>query len=283
MKFGAISGNAHFSIQPQPLARALEERGFESVWFAEHTHIPASRKSPYPFGGELPEVYWSMQDPFASAMAAAAVTDNLKVGTGVCLVIEHDPIYLAKQITTIDRLSGGRFLFGIGGGWNAEEMENHGTPFKHRWKVLRERIEAMKAIWTQKEASYAGEFVNFEAIWQDPKPLTQPHPPILLGALGPYGLQRVVDYCDGWIVVDGDKTQSLRKGLATLAEKAEASGRDLSSIEITVMLPSKPKAEIFSQYRDLGIDRVAMFLPDYGEDKALRTIDATAEQMREFL
>jgi probable F420-dependent oxidoreductase len=283
MKFGAVTGNAHFSIQPQVLARALEERGFESVWFAEHTHIPASRKSPYPFGGDLPEIYWSMLDPFASAMAAAAVTENLRVGTGVCLVIEHDPIYLAKQIATIDRLSGGRFLFGIGGGWNAEEMENHGTPFKRRWKVLRERIEAMKAIWTEKEASYHGEFVNFEAIWQEPKPLTQPHPPILLGALGPYGLQRVVDYCDGWIVVDGDRRASLRKGLATLSEKAQAAGRDPATIEKTVMLPGKPDPAVFAEYQDLGIDRVAMFMPDYGEDKAIRALDATAEQMQKFL
>lgn len=282
MHFGAICGNGSFSIQPQALARAAEDRDFESLWFPEHTHIPASRKSPYPFGGDLPEIYWNMQDPFASAMAAAAVTERLKVGTGICLVIEHDPIYLAKQVATIDRLSDGRFLFGIGGGWNAEEMEHHGTPFKRRWKVLRERVEAMKAIWTEKEASYAGEFVNFDAIWAEPKPLTQPHPPVLLGGLGPKGLQRVVDYCDGWIVLDFDGAKTLEVALRDLEAKAEASGRDPASIEKTVMLPARPDAALFARYQELGMDRAVIFLPDYGEQKALRTLDQTAEIARSY-
>jgi probable F420-dependent oxidoreductase len=282
MHFGAICGNGHFSIQPAPLGRALEERSFESVWFPEHTHIPAARTSPYPFGGELPEIYWNMQDPFLSALAAAAATERLKVGTGICLVVEHDLIYLAKQVATLDRLSGGRFLFGIGGGWNAEEMENHGTPFARRWKVLRERIEAMKAIWTQKEASYAGEFVHFDAIWAEPKPLTHPHPPILLGGLGPKGLQRVVDYCDGWIVLDVDGGRSVAAGIEALTKRAEAAGRDPASIEKTVMLPARPDAARFARYRELGMDRTVVFLPDYGEDKALRRIDQIAELMPDF-
>ncbi len=184
MDYGAVMFPTEYSIAPDELARALEERGFESVWFPEHTHIPASRKSPWPGGGELPRDYWSAYDPFIALMAAAAATKRLKLGTGICLVIERDPIVTAKEVATLDRLSGGRVLFGIGGGWNAEEMAHHGTAWKSRWRVLRERVLAMKKIWTEREASYQGEFVRFEKIWADPKPLQKPHPPIIIGGDG---------------------------------------------------------------------------------------------------
>ena len=282
MHFGAICGNAAFSIRPDTLARALEERGFESAWFPEHTHIPASRRSAYPFGGELPEIYWSMMDPFASAMAAAAATEQLRVGTGICLVVEHEPIYLAKQIATIDLLSGGRFLFGIGGGWNAEEMEHHGTPFERRWKVLRERILAMKEIWTQEEASFSGEFVNFERIWSMPKPVQQPHPPILLGALGPVGLKRVVDYCDGWILVDGDGGKTLDRALETLRERADAAGRALATIDTTVFTAAAPEEGLYAGYRERGVDRVVHFVHDRKVAKVMATLDAAAELIPKF-
>jgi probable F420-dependent oxidoreductase len=199
MKLGILMFATDYAIRPDELARACEERGFESVWFPEHTHIPASRRSPWPVGGELPRDYWHTYDLFVSLMAAAAATRTIKLGSGICLVIERDPIVLAKEVASVDQLSGGRLLFGIGGGWNAEEMAHHGTPFTRRWKILRERIEAVKLIWTQEAAEYHGEFVNFDPLWSYPKPLQQPHPPILLGTLSTQGLQRVVRYCDGWI------------------------------------------------------------------------------------
>jgi probable F420-dependent oxidoreductase len=198
MKLGILMFATDYAIRPDELARACEERGFESVWFPEHTHIPTSRRSPWPVGGELPRDYWHTHDLFVSLMAAAAATRTIKIGSGICLVIERDPIVMAKEVASVDQLSSGRLLFGIGGGWNAEEMAHHGTPFQRRWKVLRERIEAMKAIWSQEAAEYHGEFVNFDPIWCAPKPLQKPHPPILLGTLSSQGLQRVVRYCDGW-------------------------------------------------------------------------------------
>src|SRR5215475_11250144 len=171
MDFGVVMFPTEYAIQPDELARALEERGFESLWVPEHTHIPASRKSPWPGGGSLPREYWSAYDPFVALTAAAAATRRLRLGTGICLVIERDPIVTAKEVATLDRLSGGRVVFGIGGGWNAEEMDHHGTAFKTRWRVLRERVLAMKEIWTKDEAEFHGEFVNFDKIWSQPNPV----------------------------------------------------------------------------------------------------------------
>src|SRR5438093_4679683 len=170
MQCGIAMFATEYAIRPDDLARALEERGFESLWIPEHTHIPASRKSPWPGGPNLPREYWYSYDPFLALTAAATVTNRLRLATGICLVIERDPITTAKEVATLDRLSGGRFIFGIGGGWNAEEMEHHGTPFKRRWRVLRERVLAMKKIWTEEEAEYRGELVNFDKIWAHPKP-----------------------------------------------------------------------------------------------------------------
>jgi probable F420-dependent oxidoreductase len=202
MKLGVFSYNTEYGMRPDDLARALEERGFESFWVGEHTHIPAERRTPYPGGGELPRPYYHMADPFVSLAAAATATTTLKIGTAICLVTERDPITLAKEVATLDWLSDGRFILGVGAGWNAEEMENHGTPFKARWKVLRERVEAMKKIWTEEQASYRGEFVRFERIVSNPKPVQKPHPPILFGGATERARQRVVDFCDGWIPID---------------------------------------------------------------------------------
>src|SRR5207247_4273427 len=171
MDHGVVMFPTEYAIAPDELARALEDRGFESVWFPEHTHIPASRRSPFPGGTDLPRDYWSSYDPFVALMAAAAVTRRLRLGTGICLVIERDPITTAKEVATLDRLSGGRVLFGIGGGWNAEEMANHGTEWKSRWRLLRERVLAMKELWTKREAELKGEGVRFEEVWADPEPM----------------------------------------------------------------------------------------------------------------
>ncbi|MGH7310742.1 MAG: TIGR03619 family F420-dependent LLM class oxidoreductase, partial [Candidatus Rokuibacteriota bacterium] len=197
MDFGVVMFATDYAIRPDELGRALEERGFESLWVPEHTHIPASRRSPWPGGPNLPREYWHSYDPFVALTAAATVTTRLRLGTGICLVIERDPITTAKEVASLDRLSGGRFIFGIGGGWNAEEMENHGTDFKKRWRVLRERVLAMKEIWTKEEAEFHGEFVRFDKIWSHPKPLQKPHPPILMGGDGPTTFDRVIEFADG--------------------------------------------------------------------------------------
>jgi probable F420-dependent oxidoreductase len=215
MKFGVSMFNTDYSIRIDDLALEVEARGLESLWVPEHTHIPKSRKSPWPGGPTLPKEYWHAHDPFVALATAAAVTSRLKIGTGICLVVERDPITLAKEVASLDFLSRGRFLFGIGSGWNAEEMENHGTDFKKRWRVLREKILAMKEIWTKDEAEFHGEFVNFDPIWSYPKPVQKPHPPILLGVNTPKGRERIVDYCDGWFPIAA-RAGDLAAGIADL-------------------------------------------------------------------
>src|SRR3954451_11502997 len=189
LQFGLAMFPADYAIQPVELGRLAEERGFESLWFPEHTHIPVSRETPYPAGGDLPPEYWHTHDPFVALAAVAATTERLRVGPGICLIVERDPITTAKEVASLDRISNGRFLFGIGAGWNREEMANHGTDPDRRFGLMRERVEAMKAIWTQGEASYHGEQVRFDRIWSWPKPAQHPHPPVLIGGNGP----RVLD------------------------------------------------------------------------------------------
>lgn len=274
MKLGVTMFATDYAMRPDDLARECEARGFESIWFPEHTHIPASRKSPWPGGGELPKEYWHTHDLFVAMMAAAAVTKTIKIGSGICLVIERDPILMAKEVASVDALSNGRLLFGIGGGWNAEEMEHHGTPFKKRWKVLRERIEAMKEIWTKEEAEYHGEFVNFDKIWSYPKPAQQPNPPILLGTMSAKGIDRVVRYCNGWIPV-GVTPKTLpaaQQDLKTLAEKA---GRKASDFPISIF-GAPGKEDTLKQFQDLGVDRVVVFLPSAGAEKVLPMLDQYA-------
>ena len=199
MKFGASMFFTDYSMTPAELARALEERGFDIVWAPEHSHIPLSRKTPFILGGDLPKRYYDVMDPFVTLTAAAAATKTLKLGTGVCLIAQRDPIQTAKLVASIDQVSGGRFVFGVGNGWNQDEMENHGTVFATRHKLARERIEAMKAIWTQPKAEYHGEFVDFDPMMAWPKPVQKPHPPILVGGAFPYSARRAVRYGDGWM------------------------------------------------------------------------------------
>src|SRR5215217_6807047 len=199
MHIGAAMFFTDYSMTPAELATALEERGFESVWAPEHSHIPLTRKSEWPGGGELPKKYYDAMDPFVTLTAAAAVTKRLKVGTGVCLVNQRDPIQTAKAVASIDQVSGGRFLFGVGNGWNQDEMENHGTVFATRHKLVRERVEAMKEIWTKSKPEYHGEFVNFDPMMTWPKPVQKPHPPVIVGGAFPYSARRAIRYGDGWI------------------------------------------------------------------------------------
>jgi probable F420-dependent oxidoreductase len=274
MKLGVAIFPTDYTIRPDEFARACEERGFESIWFPEHTHIPASRRTPYPAGGDLPREYWSTYDPFVALTAAAAVTTRIKLATGICLVIERDPIVTAKEVASLDRLSGGRVLFGIGGGWNVEEMEHHGTPFKRRWQVLRERVEAMRAIWTQEEAEYHGEFVDFEPIWQQPKPLQQPHPPIILGSASRKSLDRVVAYCDGWVPI-GFALTDLGGAIRDLRQRAEAAGRNPDSIEVSLFW-APGDADALRTFRDLGIARGILAVPSVGRDDVLAMLDQHA-------
>ena len=233
MDFGIGYFPTHDGIGPGELARLLEEHGFESLLFAEHTHIPASRESPYP-GGDLPQKYWHTYDLFVACTAAAAATSRLRIGSGVCLVIERDPITTAKEVASVDHFSGGRFEFGVGAGWNREEMANHGTDPRTRMRLLKERVEAMKAIWTEQEASYSGEFVNFDRIWSWPKPVQRPHPPILVGGDGPTVLDRVLDFGDGWF--------PNYRGQQTLDRAAELRSRADRPIDFQVIsAPADPK------------------------------------------
>ena len=274
MHLGLFSYNVEYGARPDELARAAEERGFESFWVGEHTHIPASRLTPYPGGGELPKPYYHMADPFVSLMAAAAHTSTIKLGTAVCLVVEHDPIVLAKAVATLDWLSNGRVIFGVGGGWNREEMENHGTSYPARWRVLRERVLAIKAIWTQPEASFAGEFVSFDRIVSHPKPVQRPHPPILFGGATARGRARVVEYCDGWIPIDV-LLDDLPAAIADLRRQAEAAGRRPESLSVSVFAFQTPGRDTLLRYRDMGVERVTVVSPRRMDD-ALSFIDRVA-------
>jgi probable F420-dependent oxidoreductase len=266
IQIGFFSYNSDFGTRADDLARAIEERGFDSFWVGEHTHIPASRETPFPGGGELPKAYYHFMDPFVSLSMAAAATKTLKLGTGICLVIEHDPIVLAKSVATLDHMSGGRFLFGIGGGWNKEEMENHGFPFDRRWKILRERIEAMKAIWTEEEASYKGEFVEFERIISYPKPARSPHPPVLMGGATDSSLRRVARYCDGWMPIDllvGDNSSAM---IARLGEAAAEAGRDVAEIELSIFCQGNRDPDSLKRYRAAGFTGAIVGLPNRDMD-----------------
>jgi probable F420-dependent oxidoreductase len=278
MDFGVTMFATDYAIRVDDLARACEERGFESLWFPEHTHIPASRRSPWPGGAALPKEYWHTVDLFVAMATAAAVTRTLKVASGICLLVERDPITTAKEVASIDHLSGGRVIFGIGGGWNVEEMANHGTDFKERWTVLRERVAAMKAIWTQDEAAFEGTHVRFDPIWSWPKPVQKPHPPIVLGAHGPLAMKRVVDYCDGWIPI-GVRAGDLKAGIDALARTAREKGRDPRSIAISLYgAPGDPDA--LRQLRDMGVARAIFALPSKGRDDVLPLLDRYAAAMR---
>jgi len=276
MDIGFFSYNSDYGIRPEELAKELESRDFDSFWVGEHTHIPASRKTPFPGGVELPRPYYHFRDPFVSLAAAAAVTKTLKIGTGISLVVQHDPIVLAKTVATLDHLSNGRFEFGIGGGWNQEEMENHGYPFKHRWKLLQERIQAMKAIWTEEEASYSGEYINFEKIVSYPKPTQTPHPPILMGGATDMSLKRVARYCDGWMPIDALLTNP-ELMIKKLQGIIKDSGRDPKQINLSVFCQTNRDSDSIKRYQDAGFTRAIIALPNRDRETILEFIDQYIE------
>lgn len=246
-----------YAIPLPELARAAEDSGFESLFVTEHTHIPTSRKSPWPGGAELPMEYSHTIDPFVGLGAAAAVTKTLKLGTGICLVIQRDPIVLAKEVATVDHLSGGRMLFGIGGGWNLEEMENHGTKPTLRWKILRERVLAMKEIWTNDAAEFHGKYVDFDPIWSWPKPVAKPHPPIIVGGQGPRTLQRVVEFGDEWMP-NRVRLEELPGRIAELHALAKEAGRETPGVTI---FGARPDPATLERMAEAGVTRVLFGLP----------------------
>jgi probable F420-dependent oxidoreductase len=268
-----------YAIGVAELGRALEERGFESVFFPEHTHIPVSRRSPWPGGPELPEEYKHTLDPFAVLAAVAAVTERLLVGTGICLVVERDPIVTAKQVASLDQLSRGRFLFGVGGGWNKEEMANHGTDPRVRFAVLRERVLAMKEIWTQDVAEFHGRYVDFDPMWQWPKPVQQPHPPVLVAGNGPGTLDRVVEYGDGWMPIPGRGQLPVAEGTAKLRELAAERGRQPIPVSV---FGARPDPEVIEHYGEVGVERCLLPVPPAPAGEVLAVLDRYAELIGKF-
>ena len=240
----------------------------------EHTHIPTSRKTPFPAGGELPKRYAHTHDPFVGLAFAAAVTRKLTIGTGICLVPQHEPIATAKAIASLDQLSGGRFVFGIGAGWNVDEMENHGATYETRFAIMREHVLAMKEIWTKEEASFHGKYVNFDPIWSWPKPMRKAGPPIILGGETDHTLKRVVEYCDGWFP---RPRQGFSGALAVerLKKMADSKGRDVKSLTITVF-GAPNDAAVLEEYAKAGIQYALLAVPDLSRDEILKYLDKIA-------
>ena len=281
MEFGASIFFTDYSISPAELAGALEERGFESLWVAEHSHIPVPRRTPAPGGGELPKRYYDVMDPFVTLSVAAAVTKRLNLGTGVCLIIQRDTIQTAMFVASLDQVSNGRFLFGIGGGWNADEIENHGTEFATRFKKMREQVEAMKQIWTRETAEQHGDIVDFTPMQTWPKPLQKPHPPVILGGAFPWAARRAIRYGDGWIPIAGAGRADPFDYLPRFRQMAEAAGRDPRSLPVT--LGGAPEdADLLKRYRDLGVVRVNFPLPPAKAHEVLPKLGRLANLMRQL-
>ncbi len=280
MDYGAAMFFTDYSISSADLGGALEARGFESVWAPEHSHVPSSRATAFPQGGELPKKYYDAMDPFVTLTAAAMVTRTLKVGTGVCLVAQRDPIQTAKLVSSIDQVSGGRFLFGVGGGWNAEEMADHGTAFETRFRLMRERVAAMKAIWTEDEPEFHGDLVDFSKMKTWPKPAQKPHPPVIVGGAFPYAARRALRYGDGWVPHAGRPQYSdVTDFLPQFRQMAAEAGRSLDAVPVTVFgVPEDP--DRLKLYRDREIARVVVSLPSAKADEIIPVLDRWAELIR---
>ena len=281
MKLGLAMFPAHDAIRPAQLGRLAEDHGFESLFLPEHTHIPASRRTPWPGGGELPRHYSHTYDPFVALATIAEVTDRLRLATGICLVVERDPIVTAKEVASLDHLSGGRFLFGVGAGWNREEMEHHGTDPRTRFSLMRERVEAMKAIWTHDEAEYHGRHVDFEPIWSWPKPVQRPHPPVLVGGNGPTVLDRVLAFGDGWLPNAGreDSVDAFLARVGELRDRATDAGR--GEVPVTAF-GAPPEREALERYAEAGVDRAVLFVPPRPRDEVAPKVEAHAELAEEL-
>lgn len=277
-RFGVTIFPTDYAIQPVELAMAVEERGLDSLFFPEHTHIPASRATPFPGGGQLPRMYSHTHDPFVALAACAAVTRRIRLGTGICLVIERDPITLAKEVASLDLLSNGRVVLGVGAGWNREEMENHGADFRNRWKIVREKVLAMQAIWRNDAAEFHGEFVNFDPLWSWPKPVQAGGPPIWIGANSPWVFDRIADYADGWMPIGGLGSGNMER----LQSALEARGRRVADLDLALFGAPADYDTLMGRI-DQGFDELVFTLPDRGADEVLPVLDrlaALAERAR---
>ena len=274
MKLGVSIFPTDKTIDPARLAQAVEDRGFESLWFPEHSHIPMSRVTPW--GGRkdappLPEMYWRTHDQFVALTAAAAATNKLLVASGITLVAQRDPIWLAKQVASVDQLSGGRMLFGIGYGWNKEEMAQHGVDYTERRALLREKMLMMKALWAEDEAAFDGELVSLEPSWAWPKPLQNPHPPVIMGgAAGPKTFAHIMEFCDGWMPIYG--RHPITDKLADMHRAAEVAGRDPATIEVGVFSAPRDAAKL-AELAAAGVDRAVFGLPAVEESIVLAKLD----------
>ncbi len=275
MKHGVAIFSTDYSITPAELAVAAEDRGFESLWFPEHSHIPLSRQSPWPGGGDLPKQYYDCMDPLVAMATAASVTEKILLCTGICLVVQRDPIQLAKEVATLDQLSNGRVVLGVGGGWNAEEMADHGTEFKSRFRLMAERIAAMKVIWTESKPEFKGEFVNFEPMMAWPKPAQTPHPPILVGGGFPHGAKRAIEYGDGWMPLGG-RGWDVLDTLPRFRQMAAEAGREPDSLGITIF-GADDNRDTLKGYQDTAVERTVFTLPSAGRDEVLALLDQYAK------
>ena len=275
MNIGIYIFATDYTIRIDELAREAEQRGFESLFVPEHTHIPVSRRSPWPGGPELPREYWHTLDPFVALAVAAAATSTIRLGTGICLLTERDPIVNAKEAASLDLLSGGRFELAIGAGWNAEEMENHGTAFATRFRVMSERARAMKVIWAEEEPEFHGEFVDFDPIWSYPKPVQRPNPPILVGGETDHTLRRVVDWADGWFP-RGRGGFDPAEGMARLKAIADEAGRSMDTINVS-LFGAPPNREALDRAAEAGVTRAILALPSNDRDDVMRRLDRHAE------
>jgi probable F420-dependent oxidoreductase len=282
MDFGIVTFPTDTSIEPQDLGPALEERGFESLFYAEHTHIPTSRESPFIGGGDLDPMYWHSHDQFIALTMVAAHTNTIKLGTGITLLTEHDPINMAKATASLDRFSNGRLIFGIGAGWNAEEMQDHGVAYRDRWKVTRERMLAIREIWTQDEPEFHGEFINFPPMWCWPKPLQSGGPPVLMGAYSKYVPERIAEYCDGWMPIEG-LLEDVPDALANIHAAMKQRGRDPASLDVTVLAEVKERDGFdparLERMTQVDANRVLLPLAGLPRDRALAVLDEYANMI----
>ena len=275
-QFGVTMFPTDTAIGPVEVARAVEERGFDGLFFPEHTHIPASRATPFPGGGDLPEMYWRAHDPFVALGAAAAATERIRLGTGICLVIERDPITLAKEIASLDTISNGRAVIGIGAGWNREEMENHGADYKNRWAVVREKVLAMREIWNTDEAEFHGQYVDFDPLWSYPKPVQDNGPPIWIGANSKWVFDRVADYGDGWMPIGGLGSGNMER----LKVALDARGRKVEDIDLALFGAPPDAGEIRGRMGQ-GFDNFIFVVPPATRDVVLPLLDRYAAVVAE--
>ncbi|MER8158683.1 LLM class F420-dependent oxidoreductase [Streptomyces sp. NPDC094472] len=274
MKIGVSTFVTDQGIRPAPLGRALEERGFESLFIAEHSHIPVERRTPYPGGGDLPEVYYRTLDPFVTLAAIATVTERLLLGTGILLVVQRDPITTANEVASLDLVSDGRAVFGVGAGWNREEMENHGTDPSTRGRLMDERLRAIRELWTKEKAEFHGEFVNFDPVFQWPKPVQRPHPPIYVGGGGDAAFRRIADLGDAWLANSGSPEE-----LGPQIERM----REVAGREVPVTVYAVPEdADVVEGYQRVGVERVLFYLPTMPEAETLARLDAMSQIAARF-